>query len=192
MLTSQPGWPVGVDDLVADLRTAADRVADRELAALITTMLGARPQPERRTVICHGDFHPLNIIVGPGDATVVDWTAARIAPPAFDVAYTALLLAHPPIEVGPALARPLHIAGRWLARRFIADYRRQARAAGWDLPAEELSWHTQLHAARILIDVAERSDAANHPYAMLAGPASKLLRLQRSTDPLLAQRGLRA
>jgi hypothetical protein len=50
----------------------------------------------------------------------VDWTAARLGPPAFDVAFTALLLAHPPIQVGPALQRPLQLAGRWLARRFVA------------------------------------------------------------------------
>ena len=175
-LTSRPGWTVDVDDLVVDIATAADRLVDRELAAAITTMLAARPQPEHDTVICHGDFHPLNIIVGAVDTTVVDWTAARIGPPAFDVAFTALLLARPPIEVGPALARPLHLAGGWLARRFVAEYRRQARVDEWELRDEELSWYTQLHAARILIDVTERGDAADgHPFGMLVGPALKLL-----------------
>src|SRR4029079_1733397 len=101
--------------------------------------------------------------------------AARLGPPAFDVAFTALLLAHPPIEVGPALARPLHVAGRWLARRFIADYLRRARAAGWELSLQELSLYQQLHAARILVDVSERGDAGDHPYSMLIGPAAKIL-----------------
>jgi aminoglycoside phosphotransferase (APT) family kinase protein len=176
-LTARPGWPVDIDDLVADIATAADGLADLQLADAIGALLAARPQRESHSVICHGDFHPLNIIVGPAGPTVVDWTAARLGPPAFDVAFTALLLAHPPIEVGPALRRPLHLAGRWLARRFVARYRRRARAAGSDLPAEELLWYTQLHAARILIDVAERGDAANgHPYAMLTGTATDLLR----------------
>jgi aminoglycoside phosphotransferase (APT) family kinase protein len=175
-LAAQTGWPVDVHDLVTDLAAAADRLADAGLADAIRTLVIARPQPESRHVICHGDFHPLNIIVGPTGTTIVDWTAARLGPPAFDVAFTALLLAHPPIEVGPALARPLRIAGRWLARRFVAGYRRQARAAGWDLPAEELSWYTQLHAARILVDVAEHGDASEgHPFKMLAGPARELL-----------------
>jgi aminoglycoside phosphotransferase (APT) family kinase protein len=175
-LATEPGWPIDVNDLVADISAAADRVADAELATAIRTMLAARPEPANRDVICHGDFHPLNIVVGPAGATVLDWTAARLGPPAFDVAFTALLLAHPPIQVGPAFDRPLHIAGRWLARRFITGYRRRARAAGWDLPPEELSWYTQLHSARILLDVAERGDAASdHPFAMLTEPTKHLL-----------------
>jgi aminoglycoside phosphotransferase (APT) family kinase protein len=175
-LTSRPGWPVDVDDLVADIATAADRMDDVEHAAAIRTMLAARPQPEPRDVVCHGDFHPLNLIVGPAGATVIDWTAARLGPPAFDVAFTALVLAHPPIEVGRALRGPLHLAGRWLAHRFVAGYRRRARAAGWDLPAEEFAWYTGVHAARILIDAGQHGDAADgHPYAMLTGPASEFL-----------------
>jgi aminoglycoside phosphotransferase (APT) family kinase protein len=172
-LAAEPGWPIDVNDLVADITAAAARAGDAELANAIRTMLAARPQSKSRDVICHGDFHPLNIISGPAGATVLDWTAARLGPPAFDVAFTALLLAHPPIQVGPALARPLNVAGRWLARRFVTGYRRRAR---WDLPREELSWYTQLHSARILLDVAERGDAAtDHPFAMLTEPARHLL-----------------
>jgi len=174
-MQSQPGWPIDVDDLVADMASAADQLTDKRLAGAIRTLLAERPRPESREVICHGDFHPLNVIVGAHGATVVDWTAARHGPPAFDVAFTALLLAHPPIDVGPALARPLHLAGRWLSNRFIAGYRRRARAAGWDLPPAELSWYQQLHAARILIDVSERADVGDHPYSMLIGPATKIL-----------------
>jgi aminoglycoside phosphotransferase (APT) family kinase protein len=172
-LRAEPGWPIDVDDLVADITAAADRVADNDLANAIRIMLAARPRLKNRDVICHGDLHPLNIVVGRAGATVLDWTAARLGPPAFDVAFTALLLAHPPIEVGPALARPLHVAGRWLARRFVAGYRRRA---GWDLPREELSWYTQLHSARILLEVAERGDSASdHPFAMLTEPAKRIL-----------------
>ena len=106
-LRAHAGWPVDVDDLVTDLATAADRLDDTDLAATIRTMLATRPQTESCDVVCHGDFHPLNVIVGTAGATVVDWTAARLGPAAFDVAFTALLLAHPPIAVGPALAPPI-------------------------------------------------------------------------------------
>ena len=99
-LRTHAEWPVDVDDLVADLATAADHLDDTDLATTIRTMLTARPRPEHGDVVCHGDFHPLNIIVNPTGTTVVDRTAARLAPPAFDVAFTALLLAHPPIAVG--------------------------------------------------------------------------------------------
>lgn len=182
-LTARAGWPIGIDDLATDIAHAAEGLTDRQLGDAISSALAARPRPERADVICHGDFHPLNVVVGPAGATVVDWTAARLAPPAFDVAFTAFLLAHPPIEAGTALKRPLRTAGSWLARRFVAGYRRRAQAAGWELPAEELSWYTRLHAARILIDVAERDDgAAGHPFALLAGPARQVLGMGNSAD----------
>ncbi len=176
-LLSQPAWPVDVDDLVANIADARERLSDPAIAAAIGSLLDARPRHESRPVICHGDFHPLNVVVGPaGAVVVVDWTAARLAPPAFDVAYTALLLAHPPIDVGSALRRPLQLAGRWLARRFVSAYRQRARSTDIALPPEELSWYTRLHAARIIVDVAERGDHnGGHPYALMLKPATDLL-----------------
>jgi hypothetical protein len=44
------------------------------------------------------------------------------------------------------LQRPLQLAGRWLARRFVARYRKRSRAGGWDIPRDELDWYTRLHA----------------------------------------------
>jgi aminoglycoside phosphotransferase (APT) family kinase protein len=175
-LQSRTEWPVNVDDLITDIATASDALDDRTVADGIDKVLAARPRDDDQPVICHGDFHPLNVIIGPAGTTVVDWTAARLAPPAFDVAFTALLLAHPPIHVGPALQRPLQLAGRWLSRRFVAGYRKRSRAAGWELPAEQLDWYTRLHAARILLDTAALGDGAqHHPYAMLTGPANEIL-----------------
>jgi aminoglycoside phosphotransferase (APT) family kinase protein len=174
-LRSRTDWTVDVDDLINDIATASDTLEDRTLADDINKVLAARPLDDDQSVICHGDFHPLNIIVGNEGATVVDWTAARLGPPAFDIAFTALLLANPPIQVGPALQRPLQLAGRWLARRFVAGYRKQARAAGWDLPAERLNWYTRLHAARISLDAAKLDSTSDHPYAMLTGAARELV-----------------
>jgi aminoglycoside phosphotransferase (APT) family kinase protein len=175
-LRSRPEWPADVDDLVTDITKASDALHDRTLADGINKVLAARPCMDDRSVLCHGDFHPLNVIVGNAGATVVDWTAARLGPPAFDVAFTALLLAHPPIHVGPALHRPLQLSGRWLARRFVARYRKQARAAGWELPTEQLDWYTRLHAARILLDTASfGATPEHHPYAMLTAPARELV-----------------
>jgi aminoglycoside phosphotransferase (APT) family kinase protein len=176
-LQSRPEWPAGVEDLITDITKASDALHDRTLAGGINKVLAARPCIDDRSVLCHGDFHPLNLIVGDAGVTVVDWTAARLGPPAFDVAFTALLLAHPPIHVGPALRRPLQTSGRWLARRFVARYRKQAHAAGWELPTEQLDWYTRLHAARILLDTAALGDTAeHHPYAMLTARALELVR----------------
>jgi aminoglycoside phosphotransferase (APT) family kinase protein len=49
------------------------------------------PEPERLSV-CHGDFHPLNILVQDGQVTgVVDWGGLKIADPVLDIANTIVL-----------------------------------------------------------------------------------------------------
>ena len=42
-------------------------------------------------VVCHGDFHPLNVMVDGDRASVIDWTDAGLGPREADVARTALL-----------------------------------------------------------------------------------------------------
>jgi aminoglycoside phosphotransferase (APT) family kinase protein len=49
------------------------------------------PEPER-LAICHGDFHPLNILVQDGQVTgVLDWPGFIVTDPVFDVANTVIL-----------------------------------------------------------------------------------------------------
>jgi aminoglycoside phosphotransferase (APT) family kinase protein len=49
------------------------------------------PEPERLSV-CHGDFHPLNVLVQDGQvAGIVDWGGVRIADPVLDIANTVVL-----------------------------------------------------------------------------------------------------
>src|SRR5438874_8576589 len=80
-----------------------------------------RPAPD---VICHGDLHPFNLLADGEQVTVLDWSAAMLAPRALDVGYTSLLLSEPPLHV-PGWQRPLvRRSGRMLARRFVRRYRR--------------------------------------------------------------------
>jgi len=86
------------------------------------------PRPEPRAV-CHGDFHPYNILMADGGVTgVLDWPHAIVADPAFDVATTLVILKLVPMDVAD-LAAPL----RWLAaaarpllvRGYLRHYRRR-------------------------------------------------------------------
>ena len=74
-------------------------------------------------VICHGDFHPLNVLVTGHEVTgVVDWGWVVIAQPALDVGATVALLAHGPVDV-PRLALPLvRVVRRWIVRRYLRAY----------------------------------------------------------------------
>ena len=82
-----------------------------------------RPAPASVKAICHGDFHPLNVLVAGREVTgVVDWGWVVIAQPAFDVGATVALLTHGPVNV-PRPALPLvGVVRRWIARRYLRAY----------------------------------------------------------------------
>jgi aminoglycoside phosphotransferase (APT) family kinase protein len=51
-----------------------------------------RPGEPERLVICHGDFHPLNLLVEDGRVSgVLDWSGFRLGEPAYDVGTTMFL-----------------------------------------------------------------------------------------------------
>jgi aminoglycoside phosphotransferase (APT) family kinase protein len=76
-------------------------------------------------VICHGDFHPLNLIVNGSKLTaVIDWTRTRVAPAEFDVGGTVALIKQGPVQLPRVLAPFLRLARRGLAARYVAQYRK--------------------------------------------------------------------
>src|SRR5262249_49060188 len=86
------------------------------------------PRPESRAV-CHGDFHPYNILMAnAGVSGVLDWPHAIVADPAFDVATTLVILKLVPMDV-VGLAMPLrwlaHLARPLVVRAYLRHYRRR-------------------------------------------------------------------
>lgn len=141
--------------------------------------LRANRPPARERAICHGDFHPFNLMLADGRVSaVLDWTQALLAEPAFDVAYTSQLLSLWPLElrgVPRALGR---IIGRLAAWRFMRAYRRQSMSA-----LENLAWYEALHAFRVLVRVAlARAGhtvpplAHDHPWELVADDAARAFR----------------
>lgn len=116
---------------------------------------------------------PFNLLVDPdGSITVLDWTAAAIAPPAFDVALTWLLLRNPPLEAARPLRPVIGVGAAVLARRFLRSYRDTNPSA--DL--RSLDWYLAVHSARVLIDLGlwQRADdprLASHPWRLVAAGA---------------------
>ena len=145
-LTNSPGVPH-----VTGLQDAVD-------------WLHANEQPAKRTVVCHGDLHPLNLLaVGTNVTAVIDWTGARLADPAYDVACTAVLLAQAPLAAPAAVQPALRAIGRSLARRFVKQYRRRG-----DLDDDQLRWYEAWQCTRILAEVANwrfaEHTAQGHPF----------------------------
>ena len=111
-----------------------------------------------------------------GEVTVVDWTAAIRAEPAYDVAFTSMLLANPPLDAPGPLGAVIRWVAARLTHRFVTRYRRIAPNA--DLGA--LDWYRSLHGTRILIEAATRearngSNAGGHPFGALVPTATSAL-----------------
>jgi aminoglycoside phosphotransferase (APT) family kinase protein len=148
-----------------------------DLVAAGKRLLYSEPACDR-PVITHGDLHPFNLLVTADGPVLIDWTVARVAHPAFTVAFTELMLANPPIplpRVGAAAFRPV---ARNLARRFLASYRRQASPVA-RVDDDQLDWHRKVHALRILVELAGWDTAgarpASHPWLVIEPVATRLL-----------------
>jgi len=164
--------PTTVAGLLDGLRDAATGYGRADLVDAARWLIG-HPAPPAPEVVCHGDLHPFNLLADGDRVTVVDWSAALLAPRAYDAAVTTLLLAEPPLAV-PATLRPLvRAAGRTLASRFARRYRVHANAT---IGAHELHWHQAVVSLRALVEVAGWGhdgvirDRRGHPW-LITGPA---------------------
>jgi len=171
-LTQPGGSGVGIDQVVASLGETAVLLGRGDLAMAATWLATHRPEAEP-DVICHGDLHPFNVLVDTdGSFTVLDWSAALLAPAAYDVAFTGLILAEPPVTVARPFRPLVRIAGRRLARRFRRAYQRRS---GAELDRQSLAWHEGLVCLRALLEVAGWADAGltserrGHPW-LVCGP----------------------
>jgi aminoglycoside phosphotransferase (APT) family kinase protein len=95
--------------------------------ARLLAELAALPDGDR---LCHGDFHPWNVLGTPEDAAIVDWLDASCGAPAADVCRSYVLIAH--------VSEPL-------ARAYVEIY---AGLAGMDLD-EVWRWRAVVAGARL-------------------------------------------
>jgi aminoglycoside phosphotransferase (APT) family kinase protein len=120
------GWVDQLDD--PELRVALARVED-----LIPYL---EDQPK---VACHGDFHPLNVLVDGSAASVIDWTDAGLGDRHGDVARTQLLFRVAAVAAdSPAERAILKAVGPLLAMGYLRRYHAQLpldrdRLATWEV-----------------------------------------------------------
>jgi aminoglycoside phosphotransferase (APT) family kinase protein len=93
----------------------------------LLALLAALPDGDR---LCHGDFHPFNVLGTPERATVIDWLDASSGDPAADVCRSYVLITH---------------ASEALARTYVETY---AKLTGLDL-SEVWRWRAVIAGARL-------------------------------------------
>ena len=64
-------------------------VLPTSLKSALLEALRSRPEADR---VCHGDFHPANLLIAGGGANVIDWIDASRGNPLADVARTSIIL----------------------------------------------------------------------------------------------------
>ena len=95
----------GLDTMLESLRSTSDALGRADLAAAATWLQTHRPVDEP-VVVCHGDMHPFNVLVDDrGETTVLDWSAATLAPGTYDLGFTSLVVAYPPLVVPQSFDR---------------------------------------------------------------------------------------
>jgi phosphotransferase family enzyme len=177
LLEHQPWRLLGVAGALATAHLAVHRVrapADLpELRQVLAVAIQAAVLPPRlrgfalRTLdrlpdgdrLCHGDYHPGNVLLAAGRTAVIDWAGAARGAPEADHARTLLLLRWAdPVPGTPPLSRALIAVGRsLLARRYARTYRHGSP------PMPNVSSWLLVHAA------ARLSEGIEAEQAMLTG-----------------------
>jgi aminoglycoside phosphotransferase (APT) family kinase protein len=182
--------PSDAPAFLASLTESADQLGRTDLRAAALWLAG-HPPPSPRRVIAHGDLHPFNLLVDGERWTLLDWTSALIADPAYDLTFTTLMLRHPPLTAPTPLRPIITAAGAALAQRFYRAYRRHSGIVP-DQQTQE--WYTSLHALRILIELdgwrhdPARSGHSPHPWTAIGPVAASVLSQTTNTTltPLTA------
>ena len=74
--------------------------------------------------VVHMDLHPLNVMIGPKGAVVIDWTGAAAGDPLVDVGVAWVLMAAGQIPGNPMLARLLGWGRALLVNGFVSRFDR--------------------------------------------------------------------
>jgi uncharacterized protein (TIGR02172 family) len=98
--------------------------------------------------LCHNDFHPLNVLMGPSGAVIIDWESASLGNPCADVARTALTVAlGRPVEGFPNLW--VKKVSEWYLRAFTSAYLASYRSFSHNHLADLRAWQTVQAASKV-------------------------------------------
>jgi aminoglycoside phosphotransferase (APT) family kinase protein len=115
-------------------------------------MLAGLPDGEN---ICHGDFHPANVLITEQGPMVIDWMTASTGSPWTDVARTSLILSIGAKGAGKQVSPMIRMAIKLYHRAYLDRY----RALYTDNMEELNRWMPVIAAARLIEDIRPEREA---------------------------------
>jgi aminoglycoside phosphotransferase (APT) family kinase protein len=134
-----PGLPRLPAQLARRIAAAPD-LPDAHRAAARAALDTLAHSPGTAQTLCHGDFHPDNVLLSPRGPLVIDWENATLGDPLADVARTLLLVRASEASIASVAGRTVrHAQAAALISRYLRAYSwmrplDRARLAAWELP----------------------------------------------------------
>lgn len=138
------GLPIYKDRLNHDIHSTLHLPEDLRNKALAA--LDILPDGQN---VCHGDYHPGNVIITKNGPIVIDWMTASVGSPWADVARTSLILNVGPKGAGKQVKPIIRLAIRLYHQTYLNRY----RALNPDTENELNRWVTVIAAARLNEDI---------------------------------------
>ena len=146
-ITGLPSYKEGLRYAIGKTPHLTDDLRNKTLALLHTLSNGQR--------LCHGDYHPGNVILTEAGPIVIDWMTARAGSPWMDVARTSLILSIGPKSAGKLVSPIIKMAIRLYYRAYLSRYNRLVPD-----PKNELGrWMPVIAAARLNEDIVPEQEA---------------------------------
>src|SRR5262249_49505366 len=125
-----------VRGMLAQRATSVSKLTEAQQRAVLRA-LGALPDGE---ALCHGDYHPDNVLLSSRGPLVIDWENAALGDPLADVARTLMLFRANFVYAQSAAARALRRGAlQYLVGLYLRRYRQllpcdMTRLRAWELP----------------------------------------------------------
>jgi aminoglycoside phosphotransferase (APT) family kinase protein len=157
----------GIDPATMSVKADVERLHQHIVREGLTGLLpgadwlaGNLPAPAQAEVICHGDFHPLNIMMDGDRLTgVIDWANTAIAEPAYDIAGLRTIALHADPGM-PAAARGVAtVVRRLMVRRYMSVYRAAA-----PIETRNLAYYEAIRILSALTFAGEQRPQAGNPW----------------------------
>jgi hypothetical protein len=146
-ITGLPSYKGGLEHAIRVARSLPDDLRQRGLSALENL-------PDAQT-LCHGDFHPGNVLLTAQGPIVIDWMTAKSGSPWADVARSSLLLTIGPKGAGNMISPALRLAIGLFHRLYLNRYQAIAPDAGGELGR----WKAVTAAARLAEQIEPEREA---------------------------------